>query len=123
MRRCSIGEYFGLSTPPGGFGNNGRMKRWIFVFLLVATSAKADLFVADLATKKCKAKKTRETVLDYVRKALGDKKVDVTHDKEGHCGEAAYVMRATDRKRFAVFGTRENCECYLRASTLLDKSK
>lgn len=95
----------------------------LFVVLVAATSARADLFVADLATKKCKAKSTKQSVLDYVRLALGDKKVDVTHDKEGHCGEGAYVMRKADRKRWSVFGTKENCECYLHASTLLDKSK
>jgi hypothetical protein len=100
------------------------VKRLLLAFsFVVVASARADLFVGDLATQKCKAQKTKLTVLDYVRKALGDKKVEVTHDREGHCGEGAYVMRVADRKRWAVFGSKEHCECYLRASSLLDKGK
>lgn len=100
-----------------------RLTAGLVLFVAFLGPARADLFVGDLATNKCKPQKTKKSVLEYVRMALGDKKVSVTHDKEGHCGEGAYVMRAADRKRWAVFGTKENCECYLRASTLLDKGK
>ena len=95
----------------------------VTLLIISGTAARADLFMGDLATKKCKAQTTKQSVLDYVRVALGDKKVEVTHDKDGHCGEGAYMMRKADRKRWAIFGTKENCECFLRTSTLLDKDK
>jgi len=105
------------------FGTAAMAAPLLLLTLLVTSPALGELFIGDLATKKCSLKKTKQSVLDYVRVALGDKKVDVNHDREGHCGEGAYLMRKADRKRWAVFGTKENCECFLRASTMLDKGK
>lgn len=93
------------------------------VVCLLSLHAYGDLFVGHLSKNDCRVLKTKQTVLEYVRGALGKKEIDVTHDKEGHCGEGAYLMRKTNHERWAVFATKENCQCYLRASSLFDKGK
>jgi hypothetical protein len=105
------------------------MRNALLALLLVAAAggitsekAVADVFIGELAANKCNVEKGKD-FKKVLKDAYADKSMEVTHSKEGRCGESAYLIRTKTRRRMAVFPTRKGCECYLKMAQMLEPAK
>ena len=79
---------------------------------LIGTSVLADVFVAEAPKNECK-RLTANSFGKYLLRVKGDTALESTHDEGGVCGEALFITKKSNRRRWYAFPTKKNCECYV----------
>ena len=81
-----------------------------------------DVYLGELKTGKCTVVAGKD-FKKYLRDAMGDSALDVAYDEAGSCGKSVYITKKKGRKRWAAFETSKDCECFVKTSKVLEKSK